>query len=187
MKLLPPYSITLLLPAFHPVLDVVVLGRMTFDFRAGGEVAASYESLVSSTGMYKTTSDFVRAGFEVLLLLWTTLQLTRELKEIVSVSAMEYLQNMFNWLDLGSIAAVYFGACLYVTPFPQCIFVTSCLYAPAYLATKRVLMRMAQVRGYCQQHVAVPQHQVHRGVRALERRRVHRDVLRQAVLHPGAA
>lgn len=119
MKLLPPYSITLLLPAFHPVLDVVVLGRMTFDFRAGGEVAASYESLVSSTGMYKTTSDFVRAGFEVLLLLWTTLQLIRELKEIVSVSAMEYLQNMFNWLDLGSIAAVYFGACLYARAPPR--------------------------------------------------------------------
>ncbi len=30
-----------------------------------------------------------------------------------------YLQNMFNWLDLGSIAAVYFGACLYARPMPN--------------------------------------------------------------------
>jgi hypothetical protein len=114
MKLLPPYSITLLLPAFHPVLDVVVLGRVIFDFRAGGEVVVGHESLVSSTGMYKSTSDFVRAGFEGLLLLWTTVQLARELRDMWNGGALQYLQNMFNWLDLGSIAAVYFGACLCV-------------------------------------------------------------------------
>ena len=63
------------------------------------------------TGMYKTSSDIVRAVFEVLLLLWTTWQLVREMREIVR-DKLAYLQNMFNWLDLGSIATVYFGACL---------------------------------------------------------------------------
>jgi hypothetical protein len=52
MKLLPPYTISLLLPAFHPVLDVVVLSTLTFHFHAGGEVALSHESVVLSTGMY---------------------------------------------------------------------------------------------------------------------------------------
>jgi hypothetical protein len=112
MALLPPYSITLLLPAFHPVLDVVVLGRVTFDFRAGGEIVVEQESLVTSTGIYKSTSDFVRAGFEVLLLLWTTAQLARELRDMWSGGVFEYLQNVYNWLDLGSIAVVYIGACL---------------------------------------------------------------------------
>jgi hypothetical protein len=113
MTLLPPYTISLLLPAFHPVLDVVVLGIMTFDFRAGGEVTAAHQSVVMSTGMYKDTGDFVRAGFEVVLLVWTTLQLVREIRDICSISLVEYLKNLFNWLDLGSIAAVYFGACMY--------------------------------------------------------------------------
>ena len=89
MTLLPPYTISLLLPAFHPVLDVIVLGSITFEFRGGGEVASRHESVVLSTGMYKTTGDFVRAGFEVLLLLWTTVQLGREMKDIASSSLVE--------------------------------------------------------------------------------------------------
>ena len=89
MKLLPPYSVSVLLPAFHPVLDVVVLGSITFDFRAGGEVVTVHDSVVLSTGMYKTMSDYVRAGFEVQLLLWTSVQLIREIKEITTVSLVE--------------------------------------------------------------------------------------------------
>ena len=89
MKLLPPYTVSLLLPSFHPVLDVVVLGTISFEFRAGGELAASQQSVVLSTGMYKTTGDFVRAGFEVLLLLWTTAQLVREMRDIASTSFVE--------------------------------------------------------------------------------------------------
>ena len=95
MKLLPPYTISLLLPAFHPVLDVVVLSTLTFDFLAGGEVAPKHESVVLSTGMYKTTSDSVRAAFEVLLLLWTTAQLVREARDIANTSLFEYEATAF--------------------------------------------------------------------------------------------
>jgi hypothetical protein len=118
MMLLPPYTVSLLLPSFHPVLDVLVLGMITFEFRAGGEVTASHNSVVMSTGMYQTTGDFVRAGFEVALLVWTTVQLVREIRDILSISLVEYFKNLFNWLDLGSIAAIYFGACLYAFEMP---------------------------------------------------------------------
>jgi hypothetical protein len=111
MQMLPPFTISLLVPAFHPVLDVVVLGSIVFEFKAGGEVAATHNSVVSSTGTYKSSSDFVRAAFEILLLVWNTTQLVREVQQIIK-DRLKYLMDIFNWLDLASIAAVYFGACM---------------------------------------------------------------------------